>query len=306
MTAGRWRECPGYCPLVAEIEWLQSLAGRAFAGEVRSALPLVGGEVNETYLVTSTTGERVVCRRAPESVADWHPTVEGQLAAIRLAREAGLPVPEVVFSSGRVLAYRYVDGAPPRPSDVTPTLARKVGRLHGLLHRQVGDGVGPVQADGTSAKWPVDVAFREVPRWVERLFAQPALSGRRSEIEAAAALATAYEPMAQSRLLHGDASPTNTILEGTGIAAIIDFDDAWFGDPAGGMAWWWWNHPSTGDDFVAGCADVNESPDLRTVWVYRLRLLLGLADTFAATNPTRAAKIFSLLADATAEARHLV
>jgi hypothetical protein len=88
--------------------------------------------------------------------------------------------------------------------------------------------------------------------------------------------------------------------------AIIDFDDAWFGDPAGDMAWWWWNDPRTGDDFVAGCAEVNESPDARTVWVYRLRLLLGLADTFATTDPRRASKIFSLVEEATAETRLVV
>lgn len=291
---------------MADLHWVHSLAGRAFTGEVVSASALVGGEVNETYLVTSTSGDRVVCRRAPEAVADWHPAVEGQVAAMQLAGGLGVPVPEVLYSSGRVLAYRYVDGAPPMPADVTPMLAREVGRLHGLLHRHVGDGFGPVQADGTSAKWPVGVTWREVPRWVEGLLAQPDLAGRRSTIEEAAALVAAYAPKPQSRLLHGDVSPGNTILHGGRVVAIIDFDDAWFGDPAGDMAWWWWNDPRTGDDFVAGCAEVNESSDPRTVWVYRLRLLLGLADGFAMTNPRRSTKIFSLLEAATAEARLVI
>lgn len=271
-------------------EWIERLAGRAFSGGVANATLLAGGEINETYLVTSTSGDRVVCRLAPEVVADWHPDVEGQVAAMRLAREAGVPVPEVVFHSGRVLAYQYVVGAPPTPPEVTPMLAREVGRLHGLLHRHGGDGVGPVQADGTSARWPIDVAFRDVPGWVEQLLAQPALSDRAASLEAAANLVAGYHPHSQSRLLHGDVSPANTIVNGGAIAAIIDFDDAWFGDPAGDMAWWWWNHPPTGEDFVAGCSEVNEPPDPRTVWMYRLRLLLGLADTFATTNPTRATK----------------
>ena len=291
---------------MADIDWVHGLAGLAFSGRVVSALSLGGGEVNETYLVTATSGERVVCRRAPEAVADWHPAVEGQVAAMHLAGGLGVPVPEVVFSSGRVLAYRYVDGAPPSPPDVTPILAREVGRLHGLLHRHVGDGVGPVQADGTSARWPVEVTWREVPRWVEGLLAQPDLAGRRATIEEAAALVAAYAPEPQSRLLHGDVSPANTILDGGRVVAIIDFDDAWFGDPAGDMAWWWWNDPGTGDEFVAGCAEVDERPDPRTVWVYRLRLLFGLADRFAMTNPRRATKIFSLLEAATAETRLVI
>ena len=292
---------------MADLGWVRRLSGRAFAGDVASVTPLTGGEVNEAYLVTSTAGARVVCRRAREEVADWHPTVEGQVAAMRLASEAGVPVPEVTFAEGRVLAYRYVDGAPAAPGQVTWSLARDVGRLHGLLHRRVGDGVGPVQADGSSAKWPADVAFGDVPRWVARLLADPACSGARRDVERAAAMIAAAQPKMRprARLLHGDVSPANTILDGGTIVAVIDFDDAWFGDPAGDMAWWWWNHPSTGDDFVAGCAEVDERPGDDAVWIHRLRLLLGLADTFAATNETRAARIFSLLEGAVREATRL-
>ena len=177
--------------------------------------PLTGGEVNESVRVASASGAEYVIRRAPEGLPDWHPSVEGQVAAMDMARRAGIPVPEVTYAEGRVLAYRYVDGEAIRPERCSPTLAREVGRLHGLLHERRGDGLGPVQGDGHSPKWSDDVVFRDMGGWAERLLAlaDPAPL-RKPDIEAAAELLLSHQPTPRSRLVHGDASPGNTIVAG--------------------------------------------------------------------------------------------
>ena len=239
-------------------------------------------------------------------MADWHPTVDGQVAAIEMARRAGVPVPDVLYASGRVLAYRYVQGASIRPGACPPEMARRVGRLHGRLHRIVGDGLGPVVADGRSARWSADAVFRDVGAWAERLLSAPDPSPiGKEDVEAAASLMLAHRPETEARLVHGDASPANTIVAAGRVAALIDFDDAWFGDPAGDMAWWW-NDPETSADFDAGCAETASPASAPTVWLYRLRLLLGLADTFAFTHPERAARIGAILRTAVIETERAV
>lgn len=287
-------------------EWLRDVeADIVGTGRIVAAEPLAGGEVNETLLVRDGSGRRFVVRRAPEQVADWHPTIDGQVAAIDLARRAGVPVPEVVAASGRVLAYRYVEGRRLDGATVRPDEARATGRMHGLLHAVTGDGVGPVQADGRSARWPPDVAFADVAAWVEDL-------GRGGhpipvdDLEAAADLVSRHAGPAPSCLLHGDAGPANTIVAGRRVAALIDFDDAWFGDPAGDLAWWWWHSPNTADQFAAGGAETAEAVDRPAVHVHRLRLLLGLATAFARSQPDRARHIATRLRVALLEAARLL
>jgi aminoglycoside phosphotransferase (APT) family kinase protein len=283
---------------LVEIE--DDLVGHDRVVEVRA---LDGGEVNETLQVTCASGSTLVARRAPAHVADWHPTIEGQVAAIERARAVGVPAPEVVYAKGRVLAYRHVAGEAPTGASVTPELAREIGRVHGLLHAVRGDGVGPVQADGTSAGWDARVAFAEVDQWVDRLRERRTVL-RQADVEAAAALLRSYDVPPTSRLLHGDASPGNTVVREGRVVGIIDFDDAWYGDPASDASWWWWNAPATGAAFAAGCAETNEPLGEVTIWLYRLRLLLGLADTFAGgTNPRRTEKIGRLLGEALGQAR---
>ena len=68
------------------------------------------------------------------------------------------------------------------------------------------------------------------------------------DIEHAAQLVTETPPM-RSQLVHGDAGVENLIVVDGRIAAIIDFDNAWYGDPAIDLAWWWWRSPRTAPAF---------------------------------------------------------
>jgi aminoglycoside phosphotransferase (APT) family kinase protein len=294
---------------VPDLSWVRDLAPSILPGEELVEIEeLRGGEVNETVRVATTSGKRFVVRRAPENVADWYATIPGQVATMELARGVGVPVPEVVSASERILVYRYVEGTPIAPSACEPHLARAVGHVHGRLHGVRGDGCGPVQVDGRSPGWSGDVAFRDVRVWADRLLVLPDPNPLSTpDVEAAAELLSAYAPAPASRLLHGDASPGNTIVDRGEIASLIDFDDAWYADPAVDMAWWWWNDPPTGDAFATGCVEASgERADPLTIWSYRVRLLLGIADTFAVTNVERTQKVARLLPYAVAELRRAI
>lgn len=277
-------------------EWIAEVAGAVSeADAVVSVTRLHQGEVNETFRVILASGQDLVIRRCPEHVADWHATVRGQVAAMDLAREVGVPVPEVVYAEGRVLAYRFVRGASLAGGATSPELAREAGTVHGRLYNVRGDGLGPVQPDGRSPGWTAEVVFGGVAAWADRLRAASGLGPiSRTDVDAAVGLLETRPPV-EARLLHGDASPGNTIVDANAVAALIDFDDACFGDPAGDAAWWWWNDPATSDHFDLGSAETYRPQEAATLWLYRLRLLLGLADTFASSHPLRARKISELL-----------
>lgn len=276
--------------------------GLSHAGAV--ARPLAGGEINETFRVTCGTADLVV-RRAPEPVADWHATVEGQRAAMALARRAGVPVPDVRYASGRILVYDYVTGRPLAESQCA-AFAAGAGRLHGLLHTVDGDGTGPVQADGSSARWTEDVFFAGVDTWVAKLTGMPASPVGRADVEAARSLLEHYKPEHRRRLVHGDASPFNLLAKDGALVAMIDFDDAWFTDPASDLAWWWWYSPETAPDFERGAASVSEPTPALDTWMYRLRHLLGLADHFVDKDAHRMSRIAWMLPVAVDETRRLL
>jgi aminoglycoside phosphotransferase (APT) family kinase protein len=276
--------------------WRNALPDRA----IDDLRELAGGEVNATYRVRSGE-EAFVLRYQLAAPADWHPSVEGQVAALALARDAGVPVPEVVFSSPEVLIYHYIPGTMPTEDRTDPILAFQAGALHGRLHRIRGTGIGPVQADGSSPDWPEESAIREVPSWADRLSRHPSSPMAPEEVEEAASLVLDHWSPQNHRLLHGDASIWNTLVDSDRVAAIIDFDDAWYGDPAGDMAWWWWSCPATADAFVAGCAAENQPTEPLTLWLFRLRHLLGigagLVDTALVDRTRRAADLLSVALD---------
>jgi aminoglycoside phosphotransferase (APT) family kinase protein len=285
-------------PSKDELEHALSAARSVSGGDVLSVVPLAGGEIHTVVRVTTTVDDLVV-RLERSEPPDWHPTQDGEIAAMRLAEQAGVRTPTVVTADPGLLIYRHVNGRPlaDADSEAAGKLARQAGREFGRLHSIHGNGLGPVQADGSNPGWPPDTFIQSVPTEAASLRALP----DRLDLElvdAGVELIDQLRPTMRSRLVHGDASPTNVIIHGNAIAAIIDFEAAWFADPAIDMAWWWWNSPPTATAFQAGCEEVSEPTDDDRLWVHRTRLLIGLAATFAAADITRAKRINALLNEA--------
>jgi len=284
-------------------EELAERAGQALSARVDSVRQLEGGLSNLSVVVVTSAG-RVVARH-PTFELKGHPSLYGQAAAMTLARDAGLPVPAVVHVEDEMLVYEYVDGRPLTAEDAASGLAFQAGELFARLHSIAGTGLGPVQADGTSPGWENDAWFSGVVNQAERLLSahRPTWGINRADIEDASDLLTHLPPM-RSQLVHGDAGVGNLIVADGRIAAVIDFDNAWYGDPAIDLAWWWWRSPLTAPAFEAGCASQGDITAPWLLWACRVNLLLGLADSFVAQAPQRARHVWELLPSAVAGLRN--
>ncbi|HUS61394.1 MAG TPA: phosphotransferase [Acidimicrobiales bacterium] len=271
---------------------------RAITGQlVEEASPLTGGEVNAAYRVR-TASEDLVVRWVRGERASWHPDLAGEVAAMRLAATIGVPCPVVRFYDDEVLVTDYIEGAPMTEQQAASGLALEAGRLFGQLHAHIGRGCGPVQADGSDPGWPTNVFTQSVASEAEEVLARaerlPAELDP-SDVATAAELVEGLDLPLRARLVHGDASLTNTLVADDKVVAILDFEVAWLADPAIDLAWWWWNSPATAGDFQRGCTEASETTDERRLWLHRLRLLIGLAHAFAHVDVSRAARIGRLL-----------
>ena len=285
------------------------IAKSVVRGDVIAVAPLAGGEQNAVVRVTTTTDDVVVrWLRAPRPT--WHPDLGGECAAMQMAAAAGVSVPRILRADERTLVYQYVAGRPMSSVDAPGVASLGAGRQYGLLHNISRPGFGPVQADGSDPGWSWDVFSRDVTLEAENLLAKAdQVRGRLDlgDVSAGAELVMAAAPELRPRLVHGDASPANTLVDDDGcIAAVIDFEGAWFADPAVDLAWWWWNTPEGADDFQRGCEEVSEPSAPPVVWLHRVRLLVGLAEAFGIKSRERSDRIGDLLPVALAELRKYV
>src|SRR5947209_4056604 len=204
---------------------------RALSLEVEHHEVLAGGEFNLSVMLRCRMGSLVA--RRPRFRQEWRSTLVGQAAAIERARAAEVPVPETVYVDDTMLVHRYVDGRALTEEDAAHGLAERAGEIFGLLHSVIGEGHGPVQPDGSSPGWPGSVYFQPVGDEADRLLQtfDSAWGINRSDIEAAKEL-LASPPELRPALVHGDAGPGNLIVYDDDIAAVIDFDNTWWGDPA--------------------------------------------------------------------------
>ena len=285
------------------------IARSVVGGELVRVESLSGGEQNAVIRVTTSTRD-VVVRWLRAARPTWHPDLGGEFAAMQLAASVGVRVPPVLHYDDTTLVYEHIAGRPMRVADAPGEGSTAAGRQYGLLHRIERAGFGPVQPDGADPGWAWEVFCRDVMSEAENLVA---LSGEVKgelnvdEVCAAAELVIAASPDLRPRLVHGDASPSNTLVgEDGSIAALIDFEGAWFADPAVDLAWWWWNTPEGADDFQRGCEEVSEPFDPPVIWLHRVRLLVGLAEAFATKRADRAHRIAALLPLAVSELRGYV
>ncbi len=295
-----WRPPPEIVALIAQL-----LTG----GEVTVIGPLVGGDLNDSVVVEIAGGERLVVRRPRAPGSPWLPTVGGQVAAHRLAQECGVPVAQIVATSQEGIVYRYVPGQPigpgialgadPSGSTIPPLLAEKAGATYGLLHARRGRGLGAIQPDGSASGWPEEGYFDVTVDRATRILQLGAdsLGLNQVDLETASEILSNRRPAVRSRFIHGDASPANTIIDPghNRIAALVDFDAAAWADPAIDLAWWWYHSPDTAEAFAGSCAAVSETTEPETALLYRLRLLIGLAEVVAPVNRSQLVRIDRLL-----------
>ncbi|CAN5542889.1 phosphotransferase family protein [soil metagenome] len=220
--------------------------------------PIPGGASRETWLVERpaiprgggsegrSIGDGPICvlRRDPEGSVSLVP-LSGEFSLLQRAREAGVPAPEPIAVEGdggrfgsSGLLMGFVDG-----TSVAPRVLRKpeyeaarerlpvelavgLARIHSIEPGAV-EGVLP----GATAD-PVTAQIEEWERQVDEI-GEPLPT---VELGLRWLRANAPRPV-EPRLVHGDFRLGNFIVDGEGLAAVIDWELAHLCDPAEDVGW---------------------------------------------------------------------
>src|SRR5262249_15317946 len=198
---------------------------------------IAGGASRETWLVEGTDG-RWGRRRGPRGSESLVPMGD-EFELIRAAAAHGVPVPEPIAfepeggrfgSPGFLMAH--VEG-----TSVAPRVLRKpeFERARRALPGQLGEAlarihaIDPAELDGVLPAAPVARVLAQIEEW------EPGLDEMGEPLPAVELglrwmRANAPDP-AEPRLVHGDYRLGNFIVDGHGLAAVIDWELAHLGDP---------------------------------------------------------------------------
>ena len=185
----------------------------------------------------------LILRRAPgggERISPSATGLEVEAELLRLAKDAGVPVPAVrhvltqqdrmghgyimEFVEGETLGGRIARD--PRFADVRPRLARQCGEILALIH-----GIPEAKAPPLKRSGPADLIAQlrgtyEATGWPRPVF------------ELAFRWLTDNCPPATGfRLVHGDYRNGNMIFGPEGVRAILDWELAHIGDPMEDLGW---------------------------------------------------------------------
>jgi aminoglycoside phosphotransferase (APT) family kinase protein len=202
-----------------------------------------GGASRETWLAEAGD-RRYVLRRDPPG-SESLVAIGDEFALIGAAAEAGVPVPEPLafepdggrFETAGVLMAE-VEG-----TSVAPRILRKPEygtarqRLPGQLAEALAriHAIEPASLDGALPAPGSDPALAQITEWERQLDAigEPLPA---AELGLRWLRANAPEPV-EATLLHGDFRLGNFIVDGDGLAAVIDWELAHLGDPAEDIGW---------------------------------------------------------------------
>ncbi|MGI9162427.1 MAG: phosphotransferase family protein, partial [Mycobacterium sp.] len=218
-----------------------TLVLRPFLGDevvVDNLRPLTGGASRITYAfdaVAGTSRRSLILRTAP--------TAEGQFASMELeaavqsaAAQAGAPVPNIITASNSPAAL----GNPYLICDeiVGETIVRKIARQlddagRSRLLNQCGQALAAIHRAATDASELVE--RDELVEWRQRL---DDLDDTTATFEWAFRWLEANQPEPGPRTLtHGDFRMGNLIVEGSTLAAVLDWEAVHIGDLHEDLAW---------------------------------------------------------------------
>ena len=224
--------------------------------EVLDARPLSAGASRRSWLVDgkAADGASRRCVLQSQTTQSTGPGMAGEAVVLRLAAEAGVPVPTVLASGrddrlgGAYLVTDFIEGETiPKRVLTEPTLIDGRARLaeqaaaalvgiHGITDGlpdlvTIDDPLGPYRLtlDGSLDPRPV---LELVYRWLDE---------HRPE-------------SAEPSLVHGDFRLGNFMVDSTGLRAVLDWELAHLGDPMEDVAWpiihaWRFDRHRTSGDF---------------------------------------------------------
>jgi aminoglycoside phosphotransferase (APT) family kinase protein len=236
-------------PGVKGVDMTEGLAGQLAARlnqlwetpvEVTTLTQLSGGASRESWDITIKTGpeERrlILLRNAADRAATLEKDIEVEAAAMKAARKAGVPAPELHDHGDGPLGQAYLlmerlDGETiPRRlirdeayAQARPGLARRLGEVLARIHQ-----VDPERIPGLPA---VD-ALGQLKE-LYRSFAEP-----RPALEIGLRWLTENEPASvKDALVHGDFRTGNLMISREGLAGVLDWELTHRGDPRQDLGW---------------------------------------------------------------------
>ena len=221
---------------------IDELAGvlRPILGEdvvVENLRTLTGGASRTTYSFDAVTGaqrRRLILRSAP--VDNRFAGMELEAAVQEAAADAGAPVPHIVAASNSVAAL----GNPFLICDEVAgeTIVRKIQRTlddkgRALLLEQCAQALAAIHRARTDAAGLVE--RDEIAEWRQRL---DELGDTTATFEWAFRWLEANRPAPSAiRLVHGDFRMGNLIVDGSTLAAVLDWEAVHIGEVYEDLAW---------------------------------------------------------------------
>ena len=218
-----------------------------------------GGQSNPTYLLTTPTRKYVLRRKPPGVLLKSAHAVDREFRVMRALYETGFPVPEPLalcedetvlgtafyvmrHVPGRVFLINAMpDLTPAERAAVYDSANATLARLHTVDHVALG-----LEDFGRSG----DYFGRQINRWSQQY--QASRTEDVAEMDRLMEwLPKALPPQGETRLIHGDYSFHNLLIDPTEprVAAVLDWELSTTGDPIGDLTYhaMEWYRPSDGD-----------------------------------------------------------
>jgi aminoglycoside phosphotransferase (APT) family kinase protein len=229
--------------------FIAAVVDEACGAPVRTRVRITEGFSNEVYAIDTTAGQQVIVR------IHWYqrtPHFEAERWALDRCAAIGLPVPRLLLLRhlpvgnelhsvcvetrlpGQTLYSLLMTGAL-RPAEAQPVLT-EVGQLLARLHTMPAAGFGRIDATGTGTA--SDARYEATP---EMWQATATLGLARAAVAEAIQLLQEAEEFRHApapRLLHGDISPQQILVDAGTVGGLIDFEFPESGDPAAELAYW--------------------------------------------------------------------
>jgi protein-ribulosamine 3-kinase len=203
------------------VDWLN----KAGFGAAYQLTPLAGGDINDTALLTTASGERFCIKQNHATPADFFAAEAAGLDAI--ANTGTLQVPRVVFVAKRFLVLEYLPAAGKKP-DYWDKLGMGLAQMHRQKRDHFGFGLdnycgltpqpNPASGDGYAFYRDHRILYQA------RLALDKGLLGN-SEIDLIERFANKLPdlvPPQSPALIHGDLWPGNIHADDNGDPVLID------------------------------------------------------------------------------------